>query len=563
MRKIQIQMGLIALFIILILWKIISGLDYTDTPFNILNMTNGNLSDFPMLPLTLLCGKLWNYVFGNNMLSFRILTALLFILRIGITGLIGKRLFPKQDGFSLYYLSGAIVAAGIWIPCPGLDSFSDLMLTLFLYFSLRVWQRGSLLNWVYLGFAILLNAGFRLPNIVSLIPATILLIIIIQSFQKTGTSGYIKSITGLGLGILIPLISIIVSGYGSFLISLPENIKLAGSVSTHSPLMLFKTYLNDIYGILVYFFAYTGILFTGILIRNSSWSKYHKAFIIISLLACYVSALNTEEYRYLTPFSSFITAISLYLFIYIHKNINNKKELLIPVFILICIVTPSMGSNTGFWKITSFALLGIPFMMFWIQNSMGNASEKKLLSEHAFIPLFKTSLHSLMIIGIFIGIHKAYGDTRKFYKRLHTIEHPLLKGIFTTKERAGYISRVSKEFDIITENSEFVFIGESAHFFTYLSGKKPFIQLPFWTSSQVSAIETELSDKIKNNSNKKHTIFYIPGSQNNTSWPAELEETTDWQESIEVRKLKNLLVTYGFNLQIKQGYIIFEKDSEN
>jgi hypothetical protein len=222
-----------------------------------------------------------------------------------------------------------------------------------------------------------------------------------------------------------------------------------------------------------------------------------------------------------------------------------------------------MGSNTGFWKISSFALLGIPFMIFWIQNKWGNTSESNLFSEYAFIPLFKTSLHSLMIIGIFIGIHKAYGDTRKFYKRLYGIEHPQIKGILTTQDRAIYISRVSKEFDARTEDSEFVFMGESAHFFTYLTGKKPFIQLPFWFNSQVSIFERDLSEKIKNNPNKKHIIIYIPGSQHNASWPAELDETTDWQESNDVLKLRNLLEAYGFNFSIKKGYILFEREPEN
>lgn len=560
MHRIQL-ISLWLVFVFVLIWKMVSGIDMMDTAFNILYLSEGEMEAYPLSPLAVSFGNLWSNWVGTKMIEFRFLSGLLLCLRVGMIGLAGRYLFRDEKAFQYSLVAASLMLVGLWAPWPGYDAFSDLIITAILVALLVFPRPYAAYFWVVFGFLMFLAIGFRIPDVAGLFIVA-LFMLLDDYFSENSWAAVGKKMFGLLVGFALPVGLFSLLGYADFIVGIPTQIGVAGSGNTHNMMTLLTYYLNDLGDLLLFSGFILGVLFLPELL-TSRLGKGLKWIIPVAIISFtgFLLARNDQE-RFLDPLYSLPGGICISLSLLWLKTKSIRPQLFWVFAITALLFTPAIGSNTGLLRIASHFTLMIPFLFMLIYRTN---SEQSIEMDTLTLPdkLGKIVMIPLVLIGILIGLTHSFGDTRVFYKRKHKVDVPLLSGVMTTESRAQFIESVYKESQVRKPNEPLVFLGMTRHFFRYISEVPEYLMLPFWFDLGQSSVQEALESGLAQEELSSATIIYIPGNPMvmGSQWPGVLA-SGDWRNFTETMQLNEILERNGFIGEYKESWIVFRKKRE-
>jgi hypothetical protein len=330
------------------------GMDYTDGPWN-MRMAQSPESLMPYW-LTATISLLWANIFGDSILSFRLLGYIskeVIILIFYFAFFYNKNLLQ----FSRYAFVSIVVLS---LPNSGnfqYDLATLLCVSILLVCLLKFTITENFFYIILCGFISTMAMLARFPNIV-IIPATFVLLAIYSFIRHSNTIPSSKKrwlilcklwlVYGSACLLTMALFSIFVSPY-TYFNSVFENLStLANTERYHSVQSLINSYFRDIYAISKYVILfYLMSIAYNYFVNNLKINKWLISILVFIVYFYFLSISNTGFFiwrrLHITAFTFFLILVLLF--------DSYKKRKYLHLFIILSIVAllfiPSFGSNTG------------------------------------------------------------------------------------------------------------------------------------------------------------------------------------------------------------------------
>jgi hypothetical protein len=513
-------------------------MDYTDGPWN-MRMAQSPESLMPYW-LTATISHLWANIFGDSILSFRLLGYIskeFIILIFYLAFFYNKNLLQ----FSRYAFVSIVV-----LSLPNSSNFQYDLATLFCISILFV---GLLKFTITENFFYIILCGFistmamlaRFPNIV-IIPTSFFLLAIYTFIRHSNSTPSSKKrwlilsklwlIYGSACLLTMALFSIFVSPY-TYFNSVFENLStLANTERYHSVKSLINSYFRDIYAISKYVILfYLMSIVYNYTVNNLKINKWLISILIFIISFYFLTICNTGFFiwrrLHITAFVFFLIVVLLF------ESYKKRKflHLFIILSIVILLFIPSVGSNTGMLRLISFARFSSIFLLYWFMR----IKDKSNVQTH-YIAII------LLVIFVFdINYPKnwVWGDTNNLSELKYSVNHPKLKNINTTFYRKELTEKIIAEINRLSPTrKDMLFFGAAGQMFYYLYDKQSLSKQLFYLETDDKNVIAQLEIKI----NKEHyhpLIIIIYGDPNNPNWPQILSEPNNKAKDLE--KSKNLL----------------------
>jgi len=519
LNEINIYIILISILIIypwLFIWQCgdISDLGFFLTTYKFFfeNLQEGQT--FSVVFLSDLIGGIFSRIFPNSgVLGYKILY-IPFLYATICT--IYKTLIPYVQNKNLLLLGmicGVVFGTRCDIFTFYYDNLSFLLLITIAYLTIKAINSEIKSFLILSGIFSILAVLSRFPNILVIPLIFLFLITEIYYINKDIYSSHLStmkkffSLYSLGLIIGTVLIYVSLEFFGIREIFWNNlTIKNYHSDSSHSIINLLKLYINDFIEFIPHFSAILSIFFLIISLETLNCNKKIKSSIIILIIiagiftyfniSTYLDYSYDNKIKYLTP-AFFLVPIAFSFF----KKDKFSSLSVLSIFISIVQVS---GTDSGiFLKLFHGAMILIPLSILIIHEYnnklyIGNLS----ISTKSII---KIGLSFILLLSLILRLGYIYhvdSGIRCRFRATYSMQTSLMKGIFTTSERAHYIDKIT---DIILRNSDnntSLFIYGIQPLFYFLTNQKPlishtFILLKVWPSPQL--LINSLEESIKKN----------------------------------------------------------------
>ena len=528
-------------FILIIIYPILLltfGINFTDGPWN---MRMAQVPD-ALMPywLTATISNLWASIFGNSMLSFRLLGYLCkeFIILIFFLFFFKNK---NQLQFSRYAL---IVVVTMFL--PNTENFQyDMATTLclmFIFIGLLKFIITNKLRYLSIsGFASILAVLARFPNMV-VIPVMFFLLALFPFFKykETSVSFQKKAILGFKLWMIYGISCFITLGAFFILFMSPYHYfsgvldtlsGFAQSSKDHSLSRIISGYYKD--GLATIKYVVLIFIIWHIYNYTVTYLKLHKwmASIFLFILFYYYLLISNEGYiwhrTYITALICFILGDLIYTFFKQKKRIHLFLILSIAALIFI----PSVGSNTGLLRCRPIGSYFTIFFLYWLSK----ANTKNMLQKNVLIVL----LTSIFIFGI--SHDMIWADSPKIIDLQYSINHAKLKNIKTTIYRKELTEKIITEINRLSPTQkDMLFFGAAGQMFYYLYDKQSLSKQLFYLETDDKNVITQLETLIKKE-NYHPLIIIIHGYPNNSKWPQYLYDKNNKGTSDSIEKSKDLI----------------------
>jgi len=507
----KIILALIILYPLLLIWQ---GLDFTDIGYSLTNYSQTfnepeSVSYGFVNWLTNIIGGLWLLLFGNSLglLGVNIAGVLVVYLTMFFCYLILKPYIEQK-----YLLLGLFLALILkWHFFLSYNSLTSLFFVASAFFLIKGLK--STKHWwiIISSFVLGLNIFIRLPNILgfSLISCIFFYGYITKATLSTQIKQSIYFIAGYISAILIAILAMkILNHYDTFINSLNDLFNLGlDSQSHHGFKKLLVTYIKNYCYVIIFIIA--GIFFTLIMTRFFSWFKnryLHYGLIIllsiaISIFSIYARDLTGNVYLLVTGmlyliligYSLHTKSIDIQKKIFNHAATGNCRSsndlrfrLISFVSLLILVITP-LGSGNGLLNSVYGIWLPIPIAFMYIlklkelnivfssvidkyPSRFGIGLEPKSTNiAKTFIIVF------FVIFSLLLSYKYTYRDEPNRIEMRYSVEHPRLKGIFTTKERAVVVQELLDELDNVVKPGDYLLAWEATPMLHFLTKTKPYL----------------------------------------------------------------------------------------
>lgn len=533
----------ILLFVVL-LYSIIFiffGLGFADSIFYI-NLCK-DITSSPLLSMTLIIGKGWMLLFGDSLISFRILNWLLITLAIFMPFLLLTPIHEwakniKYVTFSYFLMT--VLNYNVF----GCDVCTLFFLSLTAIVLLKFGQTKKLIYLFYCSFASSLLILARFPNIL-ILPAIVLLFGVIEYVNyrnhksiKTFTVNLLKTnciFLSVSISFYILINILIFGGYHEFKSEL--LFAISNSDESHKITSMLYGYLTNF----VQIFQYLCVCFFFLYVIRKSLhlNLIVQRVIIVSLIFIFILFLNFEIGFHICNWnlSSFFSAIVFTLLIidgatnYQNKNLKN---LVFELTLIILSIIQIVGSNTGLLRLSPFLIVFLPIII---------TSNNPEILRNIYLKYF---IGILILFVFYTKLNIVYEDS-KITDLKYEIDNNKLTHIKTSKVNAEFIEAILKEYKGYKKaNEPVLFFGTISHLFYYLTDLKPLYQNSFW---MLPDDLTEIRKAEKIIEKKKPVVFFMPEYPINAIQYFKEKKTTSLFET--------MLIRHNYISIIKNGFIIY------
>lgn len=517
------------------------GIDFTDTFFYI-NLCKDYTSS-PMILLTLLIGKGWMSLFGDSLISVRVLNWAIWILSVFLPFII---LIPSDSRReNLKYVSISIFLITILnFNVFGADTCTLLFITISTSLIIKYYQTNKLIHLLLFGLSSSLLILTRFPNIL-ILSASIVVFGIIEysrNYQKLQRSKIIITYFNklsiyfvVVIGIYVLIILIIYGSLSEF--SSKLSFSILNVDESYTIITMIMVYVRDF----VKLFQYVGVcLLIFILVNNRlKFNLLIQRILTILAFGFLILFLKVEIGigKYNLNLTLLYSAIVCSILIFYSNLYIQKKEYNRLVFIsvvLVFAIIPVLGSITGLLKLSYFLIAFLPVILSSNQNVFNGKTHLSCL----FVIFFLFICYTKMMI--------VYEDSNISNLRYEFKTGKLIH-VRTTNENAQFIENVLKEFKVLEkENKAVLFYGKVSHIFYYLTNTKPLYQNSFWMSSY-NIKEVKKAEQII--ISKRPIVFFIP------SYPVISIQYFNDRKTFS--PFEAMLIENGYTVSSKDSFVIY------
>jgi hypothetical protein len=478
----------IFLYPLLFIWQ--CG-DLTDSGYFAMNYQNffENLESAKTNSVSFLSdfiGAAWLKVFPNlGIIGLKFLYLIFFYAIIFITFLLLKNLNASKKYILFGLLCGVICSERFTMFVFHRDICSWLFLVITGYYLIEG-LKNKLNSFIYLsGFFFAMACLAKLPNIVFIL--ILPLILIYKIYYLENSPNKLKAI---------------IIKYGFFIVGFTTFLILIFLILNY--LSLTQTYISNL-----------DIVKNAFDSKKHNWyslnyllARYRNDIIVffphvisislISILATWLFTLSQEKKKYITLIFFTLLISSFSFFIYKGYSCSNNIRYLIPGFCFLPLMlslknknkyslilfvfsslalTQVFGSNTGlFMKLNYGFILILPtIILFFLDNNTISFKNK----EYATPYIFNFGITLLLFFSIVARIGWIFQFQSSFTARLkmtHTIDHPFMKGILTTKENANHIKNICYSINENFQKENSLLIYGHQPMFYYLTKHQPEVE---------------------------------------------------------------------------------------
>lgn len=475
------------IFPLLIVWQILltfQGLDLGDTGFHLTAFRF--IFDDPysvnysmMFWLSDACGAMWMWIWPSGGLYWFKLGWVIFL---SCTFLVYLSMLSPMISKRQATIGLAVTLIFILLGGPeslNYDIFSSLGYASGVIFLYRGLLRNRLWSILLSGFIFGICVFFKLSNLSSLAFLLLIPFSVFQKKEKVGTllNKMISWLAGFGTGMVVVLLLIWRLGHLNLFLDNLSFVSAMGkdSHASHGMLPMLLSYMR---GYLNAFIILTPFILLGWVYKR--YTKQHASFnqksqtpvlILIGLLAVVMSILLEDVFwskiRYL-----FIALMIVQGIVLVIDKKNSYEIRLLSLSGLVLLLIAPLGSDSGLEKaIWGMWILGPMLLAFpgdgpqfrpgisWLQTRF-------IKNTIAIVILFTAMVHTWQ---------RTYNDTGSRINKTYPIEHPLMKGIYTTQERAKVVNDLINNAFPLMEKDEYLLSFIEIPMMNYLSDKKPFI----------------------------------------------------------------------------------------
>jgi len=514
------------------------GFDFADS-FFFLN----KLSDYdryPMISGSLFLEFLWTELFGNSLISVRLLAWICGILAIILPFV---ALLPRKQWMDkIYYLVLTIVLMGSFFFNGYNPDITTLLINSLSIIFLFKYGESQRLKYIFLlGLTSAISVFLRFPNVL-MFPAVLIFICLFEYlFCKSGCKkSFLQKSLGAILYVIVFIITfciivhILCTSIENYFHLLVYSTKSAATHSGgHNGVLLLKNILRDYNKIIMYL----GVIFLFYYIFKTYKKFNNSTFkIIVLILSCilFIQFMNAEIIGslYKRELKNFYSAILIFIIINICLR-NFERSAYIKLFSYLSIISlafiGTLGSNTGLLKFSPLMLCFLPV----------------LLSETKFNFLKNKYLIPLILIFIIIIVreysYNRYEDEKITKLTSLVSTQPKLKFIRTTPVRSSFVEDVMYEYSKLENKKNVIFFGREGHIFYYLSEIKPLYPM----FARMSPFDNNEICKVKNQISETYPVLFLFNG-----YP-EAYRVTDQTP------LENMLTDNGYHLYQKIYYKIY------
>ena len=433
----------------LFVWQ---GLDFTDMGFLLVTYQQFYSAPetnvyFLLNWLTAFIGHWMGESFGGSVVIYKfgasvILAVTGMVAYLGLSAELGRRWMLAVFIFVTFLF--ATKTSANWISYNNLTALFYVLGGVLLFTGLRRNRRA----WVLLAGVILgANLFIRFPNLLGIgLVLAVVLHGILQHWSPAKTLGWSAHfLLGWVLGIAAIALLIVAHGHVDYYLQSLSGIfgKAVDEGSTHSGAMLIKLFLRDH----VYAFALAAlVVVAGILILRFTAARSRPVRVAVVLVSALILALAFQ------PLESWKWAVPGLLYIGLlwvaWQEWRERPALVVLAFIALAIlVVAPLGSNNGMRNATYGYWLALPLLLTWLwQRTADVLPALPLVSSPAAGRLAAGTLAiALTGFSLVTAWFYTYRDSPNRLELTHPVNHPLLKGTYTTEARARVVAALLAE----------------------------------------------------------------------------------------------------------------------
>ena len=408
-----------------------------------------------------------------------------------------------------------------------------LFFTLSTYFFIKAMLKEKYLFFLFSGFLMGLNIFIRFSDILG-----VLLFVVIFFYgylKKVRISTQIKQSLFFLLGwfaSIIMALSVmkILGHYELYLNSLSDLFKMGtNSDSPYSGISLIKLLILDHLFVLQYFFvALVGTIVISKIFHKIKINKCFK-YIIFFIFALLISSFLYEKYRYFIYIIMGMLYLSLLINIFNLTKIDVNLRTISLIALLILFITP-LGSGNGIRNARFGMWLALPISIALLMQIMEIQSDLNFtIGLNKIYSKFKMNKQEMLFAKIIILIFcftfmsifsfkYTYRDTVNRFAMHYSINHPKLKMVYTTKERAQVVEELLGELPKYVHKGEYLFTFEQISLLYYLTETKPYLYNSWPMLYQPNELKNAIEKAIKEKE-KLPVIVRAKRSTSNFEWP--------------------------------------------
>ena len=458
----------------------------------------------------------------------------LWAIRIGVAMAV---LYIFDDVVSLYYnnVSALLYIGGIGLLLKGLRSDGD---------------RGLIIG---AGMLFALNAFTRIPNILGI--AFVLVILYEAWIFHKGMKWAFRVVAYFLVGYLSALLLVLgfmwrIGHLHPFLTCLDWIFHIGrSSASSHNIYTMLTTTVRQYLEI-----GFTGLFLLfigGIFFYCIKRCKGKTLFGVVGTLSILILALFL--YLYGALYSLYFLSLVTILFL-LWKEPPAIKTLALAAGMLL--VIQPLGSDGAVDLVGRFSMwLALPLVVGYLEKQVRKLPVSRGISNRLLQKIGLTLLILFVCLSVQRHISYTYFDQGSRFKKIYSVDHPSLKGIYTSRERASVVQEVLSALKPYVSEGDYTLIYDNSPMLHYLTRTKPYLYNPW-----LYLYDKSLLDKALLRAEKEHPDLPVVVLQKFKGlwidWP---DGYSDSYMADDANKGKNLLINkflrkYAYEKVWTNGY---------
>ena len=518
---------MLIIYPMLFMWQ---GIDLTDQGYAL--TTYQRIFDDPptvLEKLTLLywlsavIGGLWNQIFGGlGALAFKlayVFNVYLILLCVYYTL---KEYFNRTQLLfalllTLMFVNKAVVN---WIQYNSLTSLFYVAAGFLLLHGLKKQSHAP----IFLAALILgLNIFIKIPNILGL--SLILVPIFYGYLSHFSTGQYFRIallfISGSITGVIVILLAMHYIGHLELYLDAFINIfsRLSAKSDGHSANALVILLIKDSIRMMVFsVFSICSVVICSILLSRVH-NKPVQYFSILGLsVVAYYGLAHLESWKWIYP-----GAIIFVLLYYILRTDKYTTQIrTIACISLVFLYAASFGSDNGIRNMIFGIWLGLPMAILFLLQAQPIEFFKRILTPQSMAFVQKLVLSIVIVSTLIIAFRYTYRDNPDRFLMVHPVSHPMLKGQFTTKDRANSLQELITALSGYVKEDDHLFAYEHIQLVYYLTKTRPYL----YHSWPMLYPPEDFGTKLKQAQREKKELPIVVRAKSNTKtryWPQDVD----------------------------------------
>ncbi len=426
--------------------------------------------------MTLVIGGLWHLVFGDlGVLGFKLAFVISIYFTMVSTYYTLKDHFDRTQLLLALFLTLMFItkAIGNWLDNNSLTSLYFVAACFLLMHGLKK-QRYI---FIFLAALILgLNIFIRLPNALGF--SLILAPFFYGYFNRFSRNQYLRLslffIFGYIFGIIIVFVAMHFIGHLPLFLDAFEDVfrRVSNKSDHHSANTLVVFLIKDsIKMIVLSLFSIGAIVTCSIFLSKLRYKAIQYLAISILTTVVYYGLDYLESWKWIYP--GVIIFVMLYYILRTDKYTTQIRT--IACMSLIFLYAASFGSGNGIRNMHFGMWLGLPMAILFLLQARPIDLCERILTPQSIAFAQKLVLSIVLVSTLIIAFRYTYRDSPDRFSMVHPVNHPMLKGQFTTKERAESLQELTAALSEYVNEDDPLFAYEHVQLIYYLTNTRPYL----------------------------------------------------------------------------------------